>query len=389
MSCYVSSNDNRFYVAGETAYGVVASIEEHNRVPALRMRARQVADRAQRRDKTGSRTFAGLPAGVRRRSSFEMATYLTAWSDQSREPGYGPLFRAALGGTGKLFGSTTLVSVVGLNIQFAGVHNLTVGQAITIGEEMRFVIAIINPTTVQVNALFTGSLAAGTAVGATMSYAPTTDLPSASIFDYWSPTTTVQRIVAGAAVDQMRVKVNADFHEFEFRGPAKDVIDSSSFESGQGGLTQFPTEPALGGFDYSIIPGHLGQVWLGAPANRFYTLTNAELVIDNNIDVRQREFGLEGPVCIAGGQRTVKLNFSIFEMDTEATKALYQAARQRSPISAMFQLGNQAGQIFGFYMNNVVPEVPEFDDSEARLQWKFTNCQAQGGIDDELYMAFG
>ena len=389
MSCYVSSNDNRFYVAGETAYGVVASIEEHNRVPALRMRARQVADRAQRRDKTGSRTFAGLPAGVRRRSSFEMATYLTAWTDQSREPGYGPLFRAGLGGTGRLFGSTTLVSVVGLNIQFAGVHNLTVGQAITIGEEMRFVIAIINPTTVQVNALFTGSLVAGTGVGATMSYAPTTDLPSASIFDYWSPTTTVQRIVAGGAVDQMRVKVNADFHEFEFRGPAKDVIDSSSFESGQGGLTQFPAEPTLGGFDYSIIPGHLGQVWLGAPANRFYTLTNAELVIDNNIDVRQREFGIEGPVCIAGGQRTVKLNFSIFEMDTEATKALYQAARQRSPISAMFQLGNQAGQMFGFYMNNVVPEVPEFDDSEARLQWKFTNCQAQGGIDDELYMAFG
>jgi len=94
-------------------------------------------------------------------------------------------------------------------------------------------------------------------------------------------------------------------------------------------------------------------------------------------------------VCIAGGQRSVKLSFSIFEMDTEATKALYQAARQRSPITAMFQLGQQAGQMFGFYMNNVVPEVPEFDDGESRLQWKFTNCVAQGGIDDELFMAFG
>lgn len=222
-----------------------------------------------------------------------------------------------------------------------------------------------------------------------MNYAPETDLGSVSIFDYWSPSTLVHRIVSGAAVDQMRVKVNSDFHEFEFKGPARDIIDSTSFESGEGGLTDFPAEPALGGFDYSIIPGHLGQVWLGTPANRFYTLTEAELVVDNNIDVREREFGLSGPVCIAGGQRSVRLNFTIFEMDTEATKSLYQAARQRSPITAMFQLGQQQGQLFGFYMNNVVPEVPEFDDSTARLQWKFTNCQAQGGINDELFVAFG
>jgi hypothetical protein len=389
MSCYVSSNDNRFYVAGETAYGAVASIEARHRVPALRLRARQAADRVQRRDKTGSRTFAGLPAGVRTATSFEMATYLTSWSDQTREPGYGPLFRATLGGAGKLFASTTAAGSSGLNIQFSSAHNLSVGQAITIGGEMRFVIAIVNPTTVQVNAPFTGSVASGTAVGSTMSYAPATDLASASLYDYWSPATTVHRILSGAAVDQMRVKVNADFHEFEFRGPAKDVIDSASFESGQGGLTQFPEEPAAAGFDYSIIPGHLGQVWLGSPANRLYTLTEAELVVDNNIDTRDREFGLKGPMCIAGGQRSVKLSFSIFEMDTEATKALYQAARQRSPITAMFQLGQQAGQMFGFYMNNVVPEVPEFDDSEARLQWKFTNCQAQGGLDDELFVAFG
>ena len=168
MSCYVSSNDNRFYVAAETAYGVVASIGAQDRVPALKLRARQVTDRAQRRDKTGSRTFAGLPAGVRRKSTFDLSTYLTAWSDQSREPGYGPLFRAALGSTGKLFASTTVASVAGLNVQLAGAHGLTVGQAITIGDEMRFVIAIVNATTVQVNAPFTGAVAVGTPVGATM-----------------------------------------------------------------------------------------------------------------------------------------------------------------------------------------------------------------------------
>ena len=388
MSCYVSSNDNRFYVAAESAYGNVPSIGAPNRVPAVRLRTRQAADRVQRRDKTGSRTFGGLPAGVRLKSSYELATYLTAWTDPQQEPGYGPLFKAALGGDGKLFGGGS-ASFNGVDVTFAGGHNLSVGQAITIGGEMRFVIAIVNGTTVQVNAPFTGGTGSGAASGATMSYAPATDIGSASIFDYWSPSTLVQRIVTGAAVDQLRVKVNADFHEFQFEGPARDILDSASFESGQGSLTQFPAEPALGGFNYTVIPGHLGQVWLGTPANRFYTLTDAELVVDNNIDLRMHEFGIDGPFCIAGGQRSVKLNFSIFETDTEATKALYQAARQRSPITAMFQLGQQQGQMFGFYMNNIIPEVPDFDDSEARLQWKFTNCQAQGGIDDELFVAFG
>jgi hypothetical protein len=68
---------------------------------------------------------------------------------------------------------------------------------------------------------------------------------------------------------------------------------------------------------------------------------------------------------------------------------LYQAARQRSPIEVMFQLGQEAGQLFGAYMKSVVPEVPEFDDSETRMQWQFRGCRAQGTVDDEMVVAFG
>ncbi len=71
------------------------------------------------------------------------------------------------------------------------------------------------------------------------------------------------------------------------------------------------------------------------------------------------------------------------------TEGLYQAARQRSPIPVMLQLGEQTNQLFGAYMPAMVPEVPEFDDSETRLQWKFRNDRAQGTVDDELYIAFG
>jgi len=137
------------------------------------------------------------------------------------------------------------------------------------------------------------------------------------------------------------------------------------------------------------VPGHLGQVWLGATPARFFTLTAAELTLENGAELRAREFGSDLARCVAAGQRAVKLNFELFEQDDEQTKALYQAARQRSPISVMLQLGEQAGQLFGAYMSAMVPEVPEFDDSETRLQWKFQNSRAQGTVDDELYIAFG
>ncbi len=79
----------------------------------------------------------------------------------------------------------------------------------------------------------------------------------------------------------------------------------------------------------------------------------------------------------------------MFELVDAQTAGLYQAARQRSPIGVMFQLGEQTNQLFGAYMPAMVPEVPEFDDSETRLQWKFQNDRAQGTVNDELYIAFG
>jgi hypothetical protein len=35
-----------------------------------------------------------------------------------------------------------------------------------------------------------------------------------------------------------------------------------------------------------------------------------------------------------------------------------------------------------------VPEVPEFDDSDPRLQWRFPTCRAQGALNDEVTLAF-
>ena len=254
---------------------------------------------------------------------------------------------------------------------------------------MRFVAAIVNPTQVQLNAPLSVAPSAGAPLGRTVTYLPATDLPSASIFDYWTPETAVQRILAGAAMNRLRIDINGDFHQFEFSGPTQDLLDSTSFVGGLGGLTDFPAEPTADGFNYSIIPGHLGEVWLGSGPDRFFALTDASVSLDNDIDLRQKEFGSSVPPCFSAGRRTVEANFTMFEQDDAATKGLYQSARQQSPIEVMFQLGQQAGQLFGVRMKSVIPQVPEFDDSEGRLQWKFSNSQAQGTVDDEIALAFG
>lgn len=387
--CYISSNNNRVYVATEPVYGTAPTLTSQNRIPLVKLGARQVPEQTGRRDKTGSRTFVGLPNRIRKDTTFQLNTFMTEWTDQTQPPTHGPLFQAALGADPMTFNGGAVATVSSqTTIQFTAAHGLNIGQGVAFGGEMRFVAAIVDPSTVIVSAPFT-TLAAGSVLGKTITYAADTDIGSVSIFDYWDPSTVVQRILNGAAMNTIKIEVNGDFQEFIFAGPSKDLIDSASFTSGQGGLASFPAEPASTGFDYTIVPGHLGQVWMGAIPARFFTLTKAELELSNDIDLRVKEFGNDSARCIAGGPRKVTLNFEIFEQDDDQTKGLYQSARQRSPISVMFQLGEQAGQLFGAYMPAMVPEMPEFDDSQTRLQWKFQNGRAQGSVNDELYIAFG
>jgi hypothetical protein len=55
----------------------------------------------------------------------------------------------------------------------------------------------------------------------------------------------------------------------------------------------------------------------------------------------------------------------------------------------MFQLGQQAGQVMDVYLMSMVPVVPQFNDSDNMLQWKFQSSRAQGTTDNEIVVAFG
>jgi hypothetical protein len=132
----------------------------------------------------------------------------------------------------------------------------------------------------------------------------------------------------------------------------------------------------------------LGQAWLGSTACQFFTVTEATIRLQNSLELRNQEFGSSYPRAAIPGQRQVSTSLSLFAQDDSQTLALYAAARNRTPISMMLQMGKQKGQLLGAYLPSVLPVIPSFDDSEIRLRWQFENNFAEGTSDDECYIAF-
>ena len=204
---YILSNDNRFYVALEQSYGVAATISASNRIPAVKLTTKQQTEKVQRADKTGSRTFAGNPSGLRIQTSFGLKTYMANWADPTRLPPHGPLFQACLGGSAAQSAGGTVASASGSStVAFTAPHGLAPGSAVTSGGEIRFVTVVVDADTVQLNAPFSVTPTTNSQTGPTTMYQTAESLSSLTLFDYWSPSTAVQRVLGGHggghAVDQ-------------------------------------------------------------------------------------------------------------------------------------------------------------------------------------------
>ncbi|MCS7024726.1 MAG: phage tail tube protein [Bryobacteraceae bacterium] len=390
MPSYISSRNNRVYAAVEGAYGVIPPVGNARRVPILSFAVKSETIVPLRRDKTGTRSQPALASPLRKETTFLLSAYHTSWLPSTNNPSCSALVEASLGDGPKIFSGGVVESIPSpQRVKFVTPHQLGVGQGISYGGELRFVAQLVDEVTVELNCPFSASPTPGSQIGPTTSFLPAAKLPSVSIFDYWSPDSAVQRIVYGAVVEAMKISVNGDFHELEFRGRAADVIDSASFVSGQGGLSSYPVEPAIASYTSQPVPGHLGQAWLGAPAEQFFTVTAAEIVVRNGIEMRNREFGSITPRGFGLGPREVTMKLALYSQDDTATRMLYQAARQRSPIQVMFQLGQQSGQLMGVMLKSVIAEAPQYDDQESRLKWVFSNMTAHGLTEDEICVAFG
>jgi hypothetical protein len=386
MACYIATRKNRFYASLEASYGQAAAVTAGQRFSAVELKARQVFERPRRRDKTGSRTAQAIAGELRRRTSFELTTYLYGRDAGSEAPRYGALVEGALGGAARVTaGGVAVTGVNGALASFSTAHGLQPGDALTVGGEIRFVEAVTDAQGVALSAPLAGT---GT-TGGTVAYAPASELRGVSVYERWSPAGAAQRLLFGAAVDELEFRINGDYHELAFRGQAADLVDSLSFESGAGGLTAFPEEPALGELIESPVPGHMGQAWIGVTPGRMYTLSTAQIRLKNNVDLRVRDYGAVLARCVAPGDREVTVDLELYSRDGSPYDEIMQAARTRTPVGLMVQMGAQEGQMCGVWIPNLMLAVPEFDNSEARLLWRVKGSAAVGTAEDEIHVAFG
>lgn len=381
---YIRSNENRHYIAKEEVPGDVPAINATNRVnlSALRLTTTHVVPR--RNDKLGTRS-AGEPLSLlQKESSFQFSTYHYINDEYPGAPRSGSLIEAALGANAIHFAGATVDSIPAPSqIRFVAPHNLMKRMAVSFGGEIRFVSKVIDASTVELNAAFSISPTTGQTLPPTATYTLSRSVQSLSLFDYWSPASSVQRVCRGATVDKLVIDINGDYHTLTYAGPAVEVLDNLSFEPGQGGLAAFLSEPPdLENAHPMPVPGHLGQAYIGA--NRYFTITDASVTLHNGVDTKGREFGSTIPRCFVPGRRTVLFSASLYATDEEATRSLYEEAVSRNPVPVMLQLGDRAGQLMGVYMPSVVPNMPSMDDRENRLLWRFDKCSAHGTQDDEL-----
>lgn len=387
---YVSTYLNRHYAALESAYGTVPAIGPSQAFRSLSVELALVQQYLERRDKSGSRSFTGVISAGRRQGRFQAEAYLMSGGTAGQAPNMAPFCQCACGGVPLVFaGGSAAAGSSSSQIVFSAAHGLAVGQAIGFNGELRFVTQVPNSTTVTVDPAFSAAPTAGATITGAVTYPLATGLPSLSIFDYWDPASAQQRILAGAAVNQMQIEVQGDLHTVRFSGEAQDLIDSITFAAGQGGLAQFPTEPSTRSYAGDPIAGHLGQVWLGATPAKFQSVLGARLELDNGLELRKDEVGSAVPLGIAPGARSVTLDFELYETDDTATRSLYTASRNRTPVVAFLQLGGAAGHLFGAYMKSLVPQPPANDPAENQLKWSFRGARAGGSADDELWIAFG
>ncbi len=139
-----------------------------NRIPLMNLGAKQIPVATGRKDKTGSRTFAGLPNNIRRDDEFSIEHVDDGVDGSDGRSDAGPAVSSGAGrDAASLYGRNGgVASRARRRFNSRRPHGLTPGQAMTSGDGIRFVAAVENSTTVFINAPFTITPTAGAAIGA-------------------------------------------------------------------------------------------------------------------------------------------------------------------------------------------------------------------------------
>lgn len=387
MSCFINATNERLYGAMESQYGQARTLAGSDRLSFRQLKVSERTRRAERRDKTGTRTrFAPHPE-VRTDNRFELDCYFATRDPQAPTDGVANLMEATLGGERITWNGLTAIDVSGNGqvVAFNAAHGLKVGQAVRFQGQLRFVKSVVNTTTITVSAPFGQGFQAGSVTGKTVSMWPGDKPKPLTMGNYWTPAGTLDRLLAGCVVNEMAVALNSDFHGASFRGSVREIASVTGFSPGSTGLVSFPAEPSNPTQTFQLVPGHVGRLFIGGAE---YYLLDLSLRFLNNADTTTREFGMSLSPCYSADLRELSLQFQLYAAQDAAVNQLHVLSRSRLETDLTIQLGNQPGQLVGIYVPRFVPEIPELKDSDTRVAMSYPKSIAYGVSNDEVTVAF-
>lgn len=383
---YIATLSNRIFIKSEIDSPEVNSMAGSAIAPVTSFQVTTQRKQLFRHDKTGFRSESPVMGPQRELIEFTLDSYGTGWEGGTSKPAIAPILESGLCRSASLGTAFTVQSSLGSSVTLLQIAPLTIGMGVAFGSEIRFVEAVSGPRDFTLNAPFSVQLTAGAQLDGCANLAPGDQANTMAILDSWAPGQAVQRFLNGAISDQLKISVNNEFLEISTKGFARNLYDSVSGSGGVG--FQFPAVPAGPSPLISApIAGHLGQAFIGIPAARLCTLTQAEVRIDNNIEPRTDEFGCFSTKAFVLGRRKVALSLTVFERNDELSQALYTKAVNNEPVPVMLQMGNQPGAMFAVYLPAVLFPVPAFKDDQPRLLWQFRNAVAMGLQNDEVFIA--
>jgi hypothetical protein len=238
--------------------------------------------------------------------------------------------------------------------------------------------------------------AAGTAdPGVDVEYALSDVLASLTIWKFKDPagSNIWNQVLAGGVVNEWEINAGEEAEaSLLVRGVGIYAANKPNFASldstAKLGLSAFPTEPASPSYNGIPALAFVGSITINGVST--FKLQSLRLFGNMNRILRPAFSSYYSLVALQG-VRSIGGDFALYEEDTADMAALRQLAYTKAGFDATVAIGDTAGNIHTFALNNMVLGPEEIDDSNIESIVRFNGCEASmtslGSNDELLYTA--
>jgi hypothetical protein len=209
--------------------------------------------------------------------------------------------------------------------------------------------------------------AAGTdSAGVSVTYALANAIPGMTFWNFRDPagTNIFNEVLWGGVIETAEFAFGAEAEAtVTIGGSGAYVINKPNFSSlstaSKGGLTSFPSEPGSLAYLGTPAVAFVGSATINGVST--FKLSEARIRVSLNRQTRA-SFGSYFPDTAAAGVREISVDFSVYEEDTSDQAALRHLAFTKGVFDMTLVLGEDAGNIWTFGLNNVtIPSVERQD----------------------------